>query len=44
MPTPGSVDLFAVGVAVIAALLLFWFKWGVLTTLGICAVPGLVVA
>ncbi|HEY5877867.1 MAG TPA: chromate efflux transporter [Nakamurella sp.] len=42
VPAAGSVDLLAVGITVIAALLLLWFKRGVLTTLGICAALGLV--
>ncbi len=42
LPVPGSVDPVAVLVAVVAAVLLFRLRWGVLRTLGVCALLGLV--
>ena len=43
LPVPASVDLLAVGLAIIAATCLFKFKFGVLPTLGITATAGLIV-
>ncbi len=42
LPDLGAPDLAALTVAVLGALLLFWRGWGVLRTLGVCAVVGLV--
>ncbi len=42
LPELGTLDLAAVSVAVLGALLLFWRGWSVLRTLGVCAVVGLV--
>lgn len=42
VPIPASIDLAALALAVLAALCLFQFKSGVLRTLGITAVAGLV--
>jgi chromate transporter len=42
VPIPASIDLAALALAVLAALCLFQFKLGVLRTLGITAVAGLV--
>ena len=41
LPDLGAPDLAALTVAVLGALLLFWRGWGVLRTLGVCAVAGL---
>jgi chromate transporter len=41
VPMAGSVNPLALGIAAVAALLMFWLKRGVLTTLGICAGLGL---
>ncbi len=42
LPDPGSVRWVAVGIAVLAAVLLFRLRWSVLRTLGVCALVGLV--
>ena len=42
VPAPVSIDLAALALAVLAALSLFYLKWGVLRTLGITAAAGLV--
>jgi chromate transporter len=42
VPVLGTIDPFAVGIAVLAAVLLFRVKWSVLRTLGVCAALGLV--
>jgi chromate transporter len=42
VPVPGSVDLAALGLAVLAAICLFGLKRGVLQTLGITAAAGLI--
>jgi len=39
---PASLDPVAVGVALLATVLLFRLGWSVLRTLGVCAVVGLV--
>ncbi|WP_246001626.1 chromate efflux transporter [Allorhizocola rhizosphaerae] len=36
----GSVRWFSVGIAVLAAIMLFALRWGVLRTLGVCALVG----
>ncbi len=41
VPDLGTVRWVAVGIAVVAAVLLFRFRWSVLRTLGVCAVLGL---
>jgi chromate transporter len=41
LPDPSALDLSALAVAVLGALLLFWRGWSVLRTLGVCAVAGL---
>jgi chromate transporter len=41
LPDLGSVRELAVGVAVLAAVLLFRLRWSVLRTLGVCALVGL---
>ncbi|MFD6444359.1 chromate efflux transporter [Promicromonospora sp. NPDC060204] len=41
VPDLTSLDLVALGIAVLAALLLFVVRWSVLRTLGVCAVLGL---
>jgi chromate transporter len=41
LPDPAALDLAALSVAVLGALLLFARGWGVLRTLGVCAVVGL---
>jgi chromate transporter len=41
LPDLGSLRPVALGVAIVAAALLFRVKWSVLRTLGICAVLGL---
>ena len=41
LPLPGSLDPFALGIVILAALALFRFKLGVLKTLGLCAAAGL---
>jgi chromate transporter len=41
LPDPAALDLAALAVAVLGALLLFGRGWGVLRTLGVCAVVGL---
>jgi chromate transporter len=41
LPDVGTLRPVAVGIAVVAAVLLFRFKWSVLRTLGICALLGL---
>lgn len=43
VPEPGSVLWGEVAVAALASALIFWRRWGVLPTLGVCAVAGLVV-
>jgi chromate transporter len=40
LPDPGTLNLTAVVIAVLAAVLLFRWKWSVLRTLGVCAVAG----
>jgi chromate transporter len=42
VPELSSVDPVAVGIAVVAAVLLFRARWSVLRTLGVCAALGLV--
>jgi chromate transporter len=42
VPDPGSLRPVALGIALVAALLLFRLRWSVLRTLGICAALGLV--
>src|SRR4051812_24285836 len=42
LPAPGSLRPASLGIAVIAAVLLFRLKWSVLRALGICAALGLV--
>ena len=42
LPDLGSVRWLAVGVAVLAAVLLFRLRWSVLRTLGACALVGLI--
>jgi chromate transporter len=42
LPVPSSLRPVALGIAVLAAVLLFRLKWSVLRTLGICAALGLV--
>jgi len=42
VPDPGTLDSAALGLSVLAALLLFWRKLGMLPTLGVCAACGLV--
>jgi chromate transporter len=44
LPRLATVQPAAVGIGLLAAVLLFRFKWSVLRTLGICAVMGLVLA
>ena len=41
VPVLSSIDPVAVGIAVVAAVLLFRLKWSVLRTLGVCALLGL---
>ncbi len=41
LPDLAALDLAALSVAVLGGLLLFWRGWGVLRTLGVCAVVGL---
>ena len=41
LPEPGSLRLLSVAIAVVAAVLIFRFKWSVLRVLGVCAVLGL---
>jgi chromate transporter len=41
VPAVGTVRWVALGIAVIAAVLLFRAKWSVLRTLGVCAALGL---
>jgi chromate transporter len=41
VPQPGSLRWVSVGIAFVAAVLLFRLKWSVLRTLGVCAVLGL---
>jgi len=41
LPQPGSLRPVAVGIAVLAAVLLFHRGWSVLRTLGVCAAAGL---
>ena len=41
VPEPGTVRWVAVGIAVLAAVLLFRVRWSVLRTLGVCALVGL---
>jgi chromate transporter len=43
VPVPGSIDLAALGLAVLAAVSLFRFRLGVIRTLGITAGAGLVI-
>lgn len=40
LPTPGSISPLALSITTVAALLLFWLKRSVLTTLGVCAGLG----
>jgi chromate transporter len=42
LPDPATLRPVHLGIAVIAALLIFAAKWSVLRTLGVCAVLGLV--
>ena len=42
VPVPASLDPVAVGIALLATVLLFRLGWSVLRTLGVCAVVGLV--
>jgi chromate transporter len=42
LPVPASIDLAALSLAILAAIVLFWLKQGVLRTLGITAAAGLV--
>jgi chromate transporter len=44
LPDPTTVRPGAVGITVIATLLLFRQRWSVLRTLGVCAVLGIVAA
>jgi chromate transporter len=41
LPEPASLRLLSVAIAVVAAVLIFRFKWSVLRVLGVCAVLGL---
>jgi chromate transporter len=41
LPDPGSLRPVALGITVIAAVLIFRLKWSVLRTLGVCALLGL---
>ncbi len=41
LPVPGSIDLLALAIAVLAALALFRLKLGLVKTLALCAVAGL---
>jgi chromate transporter len=41
LPLPGSLRPVALGIAVVAAVLLFRLRWSVLRTLAVCAVLGL---
>jgi chromate transporter len=41
LPGPGSLRPVALGITVIAAVLIFRLKWSVLRTLGVCALLGL---
>ncbi|MGY1745524.1 chromate efflux transporter [Blastococcus sp. SYSU D00695] len=41
LPDPGSVRWLAVGISLLAAVLLFRLRWSVLRTLGVCALVGL---
>jgi len=43
LPVPGSVDMAAVVLAVLAAVLLFRFKLGIIPMLAICSVLGLLI-
>jgi chromate transporter len=42
LPELGTLRPLALGIAVLAAVLLFRFRWSVLRTLGVCAAAGLV--
>jgi chromate transporter len=44
LPEPGSLRPVSLGIAVVAAVLIFRLKWSVLRVLGVCAVLGLVAA
>jgi chromate transporter len=44
LPELATIKPVAVGIAVIAAVLLFRLKWSVLRTLGVCAALGLLTA
>ena len=41
LPVPASLDPAALGLAALAAACLFWWKLGLIPTLGIAAVAGL---
>jgi chromate transporter len=41
LPDPTSVRPVALGIALIAAVLIFRLRWSVLRTLGVCALLGL---
>jgi chromate transporter len=43
-PVLDSLRLSAVAIALAASYLLFWRKWSVLRTLGVCALLGLLTA
>jgi chromate transporter len=43
LPDPSTLRPVALGIAVVAAVLILWLKWSVLRVLGVCAVLGLVV-
>jgi chromate transporter len=44
LPEPGSLRPVSLGIAVVAAVLIFRLKWSVLRVLGVCAVLGLAAA
>ena len=41
LPVPGSLDLTALAIAVVAATMIFRLKWSVLRTIGVCALLGI---
>ena len=44
LPVLHSLDERAVAIAVLGGLLIFWRRWGVLPTLGVCAAAGVVLS